>query len=145
MPKSKPDHVQVHRIEFGTKEREHFDRLMTSNTVKNYAQAAQAALIPIAIGGLGVGVYFIAKALGDEWQDLSTVISQASGSYNEFMQNNATAPHGGFNYSQEDDPTPHLTATVNWIMTPIYSTLAALGVKNPHAPEENIRSKNNNQ
>jgi hypothetical protein len=141
MPKAKPDHVQVHRIEFGTKEREHFDKLMTSNTVKNYAQAAEAALIPLALGGIGVGVYFIAQALADEWSGISNTVANMSGGYNEFMQKNAAAPHGGWNYSQEDDPTPNLTAFANWLITPITSTLAAVGIKNPHAPEENVRER----
>lgn len=139
MPKSKPDHVQVHRIEFGNKEREHFDKFMTSSTIKNYAQAVEAALIPLALGGIGIGVYFIAQALADEWGGISDGITSLSGSYNQFMQDNATAPHGGFNYSKEDDATPKTTAAVNWVFTPLFQTLAAFGLKNPHAPDENIR------
>ena len=65
MPKSKPDKVVVHRIEFNNKERELLEKVVESKQMANYAKGAKDALIPVGIVFIGGVAYLIADGIYD--------------------------------------------------------------------------------
>ena len=69
MPKSKPDQVITHRIEFNNKERELLDEYMKSKVAENYASAAKNALIPVGVVFIGGVAYVIADGIHDFWTE----------------------------------------------------------------------------
>lgn len=73
MPISKPDHVQVHRLEFakGTNLPRLIDEVERSIQSARYATYGMVAVAGGAAIGLGYGLYKIGQAIGDAWEDFS--------------------------------------------------------------------------
>ena len=71
MPISKPDHVQVHRIEFG--KGTNIPKLVDEmeKTIQTARYAAYAMPVAIVAGGAGLayGLYKVGQAIGDAWVD----------------------------------------------------------------------------
>ena len=71
MPKAKPSQVILHRIELNTTERELLEQYVEAERVKDYAEAAKAAIIPVGIVVVGGVAYMIADGIwnfaSDQW------------------------------------------------------------------------------
>ncbi len=67
MPKSKPDQVITHRIEFNNKERELLEEYMKSKSADNMASAVKNAAIPLGIVFIGGVAYVIADGVYEFW------------------------------------------------------------------------------
>ena len=101
MPKAKPTHVIVHRIELQEKERELLEPIIKAKEVEQYGRTAATVA---AAGALGVGVYvawwatdavfgWMSKA-GDKLEELKGKIDhfdeQSDGKFSEGVK--ATSP-----------------------------------------------------
>ena len=64
MPKSKPDQVITHRIEFNNKERELLDEFMQAKTAETLSSAVNKAVFPVVVLGLGGIAYIIGDGIG---------------------------------------------------------------------------------
>lgn len=91
MPISKPDHVQVHRIEFGkgTNINGLVKELETSAKHIRYGAYATAGALGLTAAGLTYGLYKLGQGIADAWEDFSLPSIQAG--YEDFM-NPETGP-----------------------------------------------------
>jgi len=137
MPRKPVSTVTEHRITLGDYERERLNALIEVKKNLTIAQTVQAVVLPVsgalAAGALGFGLYSIAKSLAD--LDPTETIREAVDKY-------ADNPTGGFNQAMQPDETPYgsrtgevgpeppraLTAAVNWLLTPLYSSMESMGV-----------------
>ena len=80
MPISKPDHVQVHRIEFGkgTNINGLVKELETSAKHIRYGAYATAGAIGLTAAGLTYGLYKIGQGIADAWEDWQDPIKRAA-------------------------------------------------------------------
>lgn len=72
MPISKPDHVQVHRIEFakGTNLPRLIDEVERTIQSARYATYATVGVAGVGVVGVAYGLYKIGQAIGGAWEDL---------------------------------------------------------------------------
>jgi len=137
MPRKPVDTVTEHRITLGDYERERLSALIEAKKNLATAQTLQAVILPVAgvvtAGALGFGLYTIACALAD--LDPTKTVSEAVTKW-------ADNPTGGFNQAIQPDETPYgsrtgeigpeppraLTAALNWFLTPLYSSMEAVGI-----------------
>ena len=68
MPKSKPDQVITHRIEFNNKERELLEEYMKSKSAESMTSAVKNAAVPLGIVFIGGVAYFIADGVYEFWE-----------------------------------------------------------------------------
>lgn len=80
MPISKPDHVQVHRIEFGkgTNINGLVKELETSAKHIRYGAYATAGAIGLTAAGLTYGLYKLGQGLAGAWEDWENPIKKAA-------------------------------------------------------------------
>jgi hypothetical protein len=78
MPISKPDHVQVHRIEFakGTNLPRLIDEIEKSVQSARYAAYASAGVAALGVAGVTYGLYKIGQGIGGAWEDFSQTMAQ---------------------------------------------------------------------
>ena len=146
MPRKPVSNVIEHRITLGDYERERLNGFLESQKNLSAARTFQAAALPVvnlaAATGLGFGLYFIAQALAD--------LDPTKG-VRETLSHYANNPKGGFNRKVQPDEEPYgsktgevgpeppesINGAVNWIMSPVFETLAALGVKPKERDKKN--------
>jgi hypothetical protein len=92
MPISKPDHVQVHRIEFakGTNLPRLIDEMEKSIQSARYAAYASIGVAALGVAGVSYGLYKIGQGLGGAWEDITQTIAQ----YEEAIATGADATVG---------------------------------------------------
>ena len=81
MPISKPDHIQVHRIEFGkgTHIPKLVEELEISLQTARYAAWATAGVTVVGAGVLGWGLYKLAQGVADELSSAAEDLETAKG------------------------------------------------------------------
>jgi hypothetical protein len=92
MPISKPDHVQVHRIEFakGTNLPRLIDEVEKSVQSARYAAYASIGVAAVGVAGVSYGLYKIGQGLGGAWEDITQTIAK----YEEAVVTGADATVG---------------------------------------------------
>jgi hypothetical protein len=100
MPISKPDHVQVHRIEFakGTNLPRLIDEAEKTIQGARYASYAAVGVAGLGVAGAAYGLYKIAQAIGGAWEDFDPKMFTTPG-------------HGWLNVTtgEGEDPTQRMS------------------------------------
>ena len=96
MPKSKPDKVVVHRIEFNNKERELLEAVAVGNTIKNVGLGVG---IPVAVGAASYLSYKALKTAYDWGEDIVTTIPNL---YEKYAPEGASPSQDGTAQAVED-------------------------------------------
>ena len=112
MPKAKPTHVVVHRIELQEKEREYLEQVVAGQTVKNI-------VVPVAIaGGVAGAGYLGYKALNAAYEWGDDVVDDLKREYTIHKERvETTAKVGGIYLDRAPGPLGNVYRVGKWLFT----------------------------
>ena len=112
MPKAKPTHVVVHRIELQEKEREYLEQMVAGQTVKNI-------VVPAAIaGGIAGAGYLGYKALNAAYEWGDDVVDDLKREYTDAKEKAETVAKVGVSVSDtvlENSPVGGVWRVTRWM------------------------------